>query len=50
MAARLAGWRRVTMQGVILYVMDGHAACPDGPHHLAASVANLLLNVHKKPS
>jgi hypothetical protein len=35
---RLAGWRRVTQQGVILYVMDD-ATCPGGPH--------LLLNVHK---
>jgi hypothetical protein len=33
-AARLAGWRRMIQQGVICYVMDGHAACPDGPHHL----------------
>ncbi len=48
MAARLAAWRRVTQQGVILYVMDGHAACPDVPHHLPRSVAGLLLNVHKK--
>ncbi len=28
MAARLAGWKRVTMAGVILYVMDGpYTAC-----------------------
>jgi hypothetical protein len=50
-AARLAGWRRVTQQGVILYVMDGpHAACPDGPHHhLPRSGADVLLNVQKTP-
>jgi hypothetical protein len=48
MAARLAAWRRVTQQGVILYVMDCHAACPDGPQNLPRSVADLLLNVHKK--
>jgi hypothetical protein len=27
-AARLAGWRRVTQQGVILYVMDGPTCLP----------------------
>jgi hypothetical protein len=27
-----------------------HAGCPDGPHHLPRSGADLLLNVHKTPS
>jgi hypothetical protein len=27
-AARLAGWRRVTQQGVIVYVMDGPCRLP----------------------
>jgi hypothetical protein len=34
MAARLAGWRRVSQQGVILFLM---AACPDGQHQLCQS-------------
>ncbi len=50
-AGRLAGWRRVNQQGVILSVMDGplppaltdHTTCP-------SYVADILLNVHKKPS
>jgi hypothetical protein len=32
-AARLAGWRRVTQQGVILSLMV-YVACPEGRHHL----------------
>ncbi len=43
---RLDGWRRVTQHGVILYAWwKVHATCPDGPHHLSSSGADLLLNV-----
>ncbi len=49
-AARLAGWRRVTQQGVILYMKDGPCRLPGRPHHLPRTGAVLLLNVHKTPS
>jgi hypothetical protein len=42
-AALLAGWRRVTQKGVILYVMD----CT-WPHHLPQSCADILLNAWTK--
>ncbi len=55
-AVCLAGWRRVTQEVVILYVIDGHTVYPN-PHprseaaQLRAcgiSAAGLLLNVHKQ--
>jgi hypothetical protein len=49
-AARLAGWRRVTRQGVIFMWWTVYAACTDGPHPFLRSGVDLLLNVHKIPS
>ncbi len=49
-AAGLAGWRRVTQQGVILYVMDGQCRLPLRTTPLAPVWGCLLLNVHKTPS
>jgi hypothetical protein len=37
--ARLAGWRRVTQQGVILWWWTAHATYPDGPYRLPRSEA-----------
>ncbi len=42
-AARLAGCRKMTQQGGILYVIDGQ-------HHLSRSGADFLQHVHKTPS
>ncbi len=64
-AVRLAGWRRMTKQGVILDVMDGQCM-PPGPvgtyrlpqsgaaqlraSGIPAAAACLLLNVHMQPT
>ncbi len=46
-AVRLAGWKKMIQQGVILYVMKVYAACPNGPHQWPRSGVDLLLNIHK---
>jgi hypothetical protein len=49
-AACLAGWRKVTQQGWFCTWWIVNAACPEGPHHLSWSGADLFLNVHKTAS
>ena len=48
-AARLAGWRSMTHQGVILYVTDGPCRLPWWTTQIASG-ADLLLNVLKTPT
>ncbi len=33
-AVRLASWKKMIQQGVILYVMEVYATCPEEPHHI----------------
>jgi hypothetical protein len=50
-AARLAGWSRVTQQGVILNGMDGPCRLPWRTTPLALVLGwSFILNVHKTPS
>jgi hypothetical protein len=50
-AARPTGWEEMD-PAMCDFVRDWavHASCPDGPHYLPRTGADLLLNVHKTPS